>query len=199
METYENIKFFREKLGLSQEDLAIKVGYKDRSSIAKIEAGLVDLTQSKIIAFAEALHVSPFDLMGVADDPLAKLPADIPIKVEHIGIRIRERRKARRLSMKQLGDALGLAESTISQYEKGNRRPAYETLLRISEFFCVSVGYLLGTEDNTPSTNEDAELNELSEMLKTRPECRMLAQLLKDTTKDDIEKIIRIVEILREN
>lgn len=67
MKTHENIKSFREKCGFSQEELAIKVGYKDRSSIAKIEAGLVDLSQSKIAAFAAALCVTPAQLMGIAD------------------------------------------------------------------------------------------------------------------------------------
>lgn len=79
METHENIKALREKQGLSQEALAQRTGYKDRSSIAKIEAGLVDLTQSKIAAFAKALNVTPANLMGIADDPLY-LPSDaIPI------------------------------------------------------------------------------------------------------------------------
>lgn len=67
MKTHENIKLLREKKGLSQEELALKVGYKDRSSIAKIEAGLVDLAQSKIAAFASALAVTPAQLMGIAD------------------------------------------------------------------------------------------------------------------------------------
>lgn len=62
---YENIKKLREKLGWSQEELAERVGYTDRSSIAKIEAGKVDLQQSKIAAFAAALSVSPAQLMGI--------------------------------------------------------------------------------------------------------------------------------------
>lgn len=66
METHENIKALREQLGLSQEDLARKVGYTDRSSIAKIEAGRVDLSQSKISAFAAALGVTPAQLMGIS-------------------------------------------------------------------------------------------------------------------------------------
>lgn len=65
METNENIKYLREKLGLSQEALAEMVGYSDRSSIAKIEAGKVDLSQSKIAAFAAALSVTPAQLMGL--------------------------------------------------------------------------------------------------------------------------------------
>lgn len=67
MKTHENIKLLRERLGLSQEELALRVGYKDRSSIAKIEAGLVDLAQSKIAAFASALSVTPAQLMGIID------------------------------------------------------------------------------------------------------------------------------------
>ena len=68
METHENIKLLREKMGLSQEALAEKVGYKDRSSIAKIESGSVDLSQSKIAAFAKALNVTPAQLMGISDN-----------------------------------------------------------------------------------------------------------------------------------
>lgn len=68
METHENIKTLRERMGLSQEALAEKTGYKDRSSIAKIEAGLVDLSQSKIAAFAKALNVTPGRLMGIEDE-----------------------------------------------------------------------------------------------------------------------------------
>ena len=67
LKLYQNIKDLRCKLGLSQEELARKTGYTDRSSIAKIEAGRVDLTQSKIAAFAEALGVTPAYLMGWED------------------------------------------------------------------------------------------------------------------------------------
>lgn len=77
METNENIKYLREKLGLSQETLAEMVGYSDRSSIAKIEAGKVDLSQSKIAAFAAALSVTPAQLMGL--DNVAVPPGFVPL------------------------------------------------------------------------------------------------------------------------
>lgn len=60
--------------------------------------------------------------------------------------RIRELRKQRGITMKQLGEVVDLAESTISQYETGKRQPDNETLLKISEYFGVTVGYLLGYE-----------------------------------------------------
>lgn len=68
LELYGNIKRFRKELKMSQEDLAKKTGYTDRSSIAKIEKGMVDLPQSKILLFAEALNVTPGELMGNVDD-----------------------------------------------------------------------------------------------------------------------------------
>jgi len=65
---YDNIKNRRLELGMSQEDLALKVGYSDRTSIAKIEAGKVDISQSKILAFADALNTTPSSLMGWDDE-----------------------------------------------------------------------------------------------------------------------------------
>ncbi len=59
---YKNIRQFREELGLSQQELAEKVGYKSRTSIAKIEAGKVDLSNSKIEDFAKVFGISSTDL-----------------------------------------------------------------------------------------------------------------------------------------
>lgn len=45
--------------------------------------------------------------------------------------------------MKQLGARMGLAESTISQYENDKREPDYDTLLRLCDYFGVTADYLL--------------------------------------------------------
>lgn len=54
----------REKIGLSQEQLAAKLGYKGKSSISRIEAGQNEIPQSKMQAFADALDTSLEYLMG---------------------------------------------------------------------------------------------------------------------------------------
>jgi repressor LexA len=54
----------REELQMSQDELAKRVGYKDRSSIAKIESGERDIRQKKLIEFANALRTTPQWLMG---------------------------------------------------------------------------------------------------------------------------------------
>lgn len=62
--TYTRIKALRTELNLSQTELANRVGYSDKTAIAKVEAGKVDLPQSKVIAFAKALGTTPSYLIG---------------------------------------------------------------------------------------------------------------------------------------
>lgn len=60
----KRIKDRRLELSLTQDELAKLTGYTSRSSINKIELGLVDLPQSKIEALARALKTLPTALMG---------------------------------------------------------------------------------------------------------------------------------------
>lgn len=65
---YVNIKERRKALKMTQQELAEKIGYTDRSSIAKIESGTIDISQSKILQIAKALETTPSDLMGKVND-----------------------------------------------------------------------------------------------------------------------------------
>lgn len=69
LKLYENIKRLRLQNNMSQAELAEEAGYTNRSSIAKIEKGEVDLPQSKIKLFADIFDVTPAYLMGWTDDP----------------------------------------------------------------------------------------------------------------------------------
>lgn len=69
--------------------------------------------------------------------------------------------------MKQLGEVLDLAESTISQYETGKRQMDNETLLRLGEFFGVSVGYILGAEESRLSPLNDKDERDIAHTLET--------------------------------
>lgn len=60
----EAIRNRRIELGMSQQELAEKVGYKSRSTINKIELGINDIPRSKIDDFAVALKTTPTELMG---------------------------------------------------------------------------------------------------------------------------------------
>lgn len=73
MELYKNIRNRRIELGLTQAELAKKIGYRSISTIAKIERGINDIPQSKIKAFADALNTTPGELMGEVEPAPAPL------------------------------------------------------------------------------------------------------------------------------
>ena len=75
---YDRIKSRRTELGLTVEELAHKMGYKDKSSISKIENGKADIPQSKIAAFADALQTTPAYLMGWEEQLEPKKPTIPP-------------------------------------------------------------------------------------------------------------------------
>lgn len=60
----KNISDRRKELGITQEELAHKLGYKSKSTINKIELGINDITQTKLMEFAKALDTTPGYLMG---------------------------------------------------------------------------------------------------------------------------------------
>lgn len=75
----QRIKARRNELKLSQRELAARLGYNDHTTLTRIEAGKVDLTQSKVAQFADVLGVTPAYLMGWEHEPedLADITAQI--------------------------------------------------------------------------------------------------------------------------
>ena len=63
----EKIKYFREQLGMSQDELARRTGYAGKSAISRIESGARDISQSKIKVFAHVLGVEAVSLVSDRD------------------------------------------------------------------------------------------------------------------------------------
>ena len=53
------VRLRREELGLSQEQLAQRMGYRSKSSITKLEKGVNDIPQAKLEELAAALETTP--------------------------------------------------------------------------------------------------------------------------------------------
>ena len=66
-EIYNRIRMRRQELGWTTDELAKRMGYKDRSSISKIESGKADIPQSKVKAFADVLDTTVSWLLGIDD------------------------------------------------------------------------------------------------------------------------------------
>jgi transcriptional regulator with XRE-family HTH domain len=65
----ERIKARRQELKLSQREMAARLGYTDHTTLTRIEAGKIDLPQSRIVKIAEVLGVTPGYIMGWEQEP----------------------------------------------------------------------------------------------------------------------------------
>lgn len=105
-------------------------------------------------------------------------------------------RKNKGLSMKELGEIIGVAESTVSQYETGKREPDFETLLKLGEYFNVSVDYLLrgdiAQNEKSPALTKKDErdiakkLEELKETLENQDGLMFDGDPMSDEAKESI-------------
>ena len=63
-------------------------------------------------------------------------------------MRIRELRKACRITQLKMALDLDMSQNTISRYESGEREPGIAELIRIADYFRVSIDYLVGRTDD---------------------------------------------------
>lgn len=92
----------------------------------------------------------------------------------------------------------GISKSLVTKWRTNRVEvPSPEVLRKLSAYFRIPVSELLEEGPAELLINEDEELTGFVQMLKTRPECRMLFQLSKTATKEDVETAVRIIEALR--
>ena len=73
---------------------------------------------------------------------------------------INDLRKKSGLSQKEFADLFNVHQTAVSQWETGKTTPDKETLIKIANYFGVSIDYLLGNTEQKekPLVNEDEEL-----------------------------------------
>lgn len=69
-------------------------------------------------------------------------------------------RKEKKLTQYQLAEILGFSRGQVGNYEQGTRQPDQETLIKIANFFEVSIDYLLGKSDirNYETIDKDPDI-----------------------------------------
>ena len=66
-------------------------------------------------------------------------------------MRLREIRRAKGISQLKLAMDLNTSQNTISRYETGEREPGIKELIRLADYFNVSVDYLIGRTNESAS------------------------------------------------
>ena len=61
--------------------------------------------------------------------------------------RLRQVRKSKRLTIKEVADKTGFSETRLHQYETEKREPKKETWIKLADYYCVPVAYLMGLPD----------------------------------------------------
>ncbi|HFK1716360.1 helix-turn-helix domain-containing protein [Bacillus cereus] len=82
---------------------------------------------------------------------------------------IRDLRKEKGITQKELAQSLKLSESTIGMYERNERQPDYNTLIRIADYFNVSTDFLLGRDFNVKEDRNNKELDQWLNDIKLAP------------------------------
>lgn len=113
-------------------------------------------------------------------------------------MRIKELREREGLTMKQASEALEIPYTTYVNYEKGYREMPNDVLVKVADHFNCSTDYILGRTDNE-FINDDKELTEFLEHLRTRPQLKMIFSLTKNATLETVEKTVKVIEAMLGN
>lgn len=170
----------REYLGMSQDELAKRCGYKSRSTINKIEKEVNDITQSKIVAFANALDTSIDYLMGIDKN-----------NRNEIGRKITELRKSQNKSLYEMSNELHIDIDVLDDYEKGIRKIPIEILDKIASYFNVSIDEITTFDINkktTVFTTDERIIRMQKKFFDNIGEVQL--------TDDEVDKIIEYVKFL---
>lgn len=114
-------------------------------------------------------------------------------------------RIASQLTQADMAQKLGIAKSTISMYENGNREPDFETLEKIADFFNVDTDYLLGRTEKTSILPEtighyylNDETREIAQEVFENPELRSLFHVARDIPPERLKAHIDFMKSLKE-
>lgn len=99
--------------------------------------------------------------------------------------RLKELRKGRHLTQRELAQKLQLSNSTIAMYENGSRMPDQVTLEAISDYFNVSIDYLFGREDISMRFLDSSELDLIDAYRSASPDIRNAVRAVLGLPRED--------------
>lgn len=112
------------------------------------------------------------------------------MKFQH---RLKELRKEFNLTGEDLGKLFNVSKTAVSNWESGNRNPDIETLIKIANYFNVSVDYLLGNS-NIKSCEEEKDLFKLFKI--HLEECKIYDH---KKSLENFKLAIKLINNIREN
>lgn len=117
--------------------------------------------------------------------------------MNNIGQKIKERRELLKMTQEELGKACGTTKQSIFKYEAGIvTNIPMDRLEKIAAALKVTPAWLMGWDED-PEDDPDALLASLERAFNDRPEMRILFSIADKATAEDVEKTIKILEMMR--
>ncbi|NLJ70013.1 MAG: helix-turn-helix domain-containing protein [Clostridiaceae bacterium] len=120
------------------------------------------------------------------------------MKIEHL---IKNRRKELGLTLKQVADALGVAESTVSRYESSEiRNMGIDKIEALTKVLLVSPSYLMGWDSDEIDEEGyylSAETKEIANAIAKDNELKLLFSAAKDAPADDLKTVHEMLKALK--
>lgn len=104
---------------------------------------------------------------------------------------LKEARKRANLTQEDVEKVTGINKKTISNWENGVSRPDVDSLATLCKLYKVNPNLIFQWE------SEPDDLTEYLDELRYRPEMRMLFSVSKKASKEDVEKAVKIIEMLK--
>lgn len=183
------IKTLRNQSGLTQIEFAKKFGIA-QSTLSTWERGRYEPDFDTLLKLSDYFGVSVDYLLGRSDMDTKK---EKPTEVNTV---IKSLRTEKHISQRELAAAVNLTQQAVAKWEKGISEPDSDTLLKLADYFGVSVDYLLGRSDmGTKREKPTAKGDELSEdeskLSAAEKEWIQLFRLLSDDQRQLIRSMIR--------
>lgn len=104
-------------------------------------------------------------------------------------------RKNKGITIKELADAIGVKAYTISDWEKGRSEPNISNLIKLADYFNLSIDFLVGKNINSNET-----YNEIIELINKYQDTNLnneLNELLTDVPYKHQVKLINIIKTIK--
>lgn len=125
---------------------------------------------------------------------------------ESLKNRLKKALSERGFTQQDLADKTGISKSSISQYLSGYAKPKDDRVYAISLALDINEAWLLGydvpmergvTDNDTPDPYYiDPEVAEIAQQIKDNPGKRALFDATRDVSKEDIEKVLQIINVI---
>ena len=156
MGVVDKIKEIRLNFKKSQAEFA-EILNLPRYVVSNWEQGRSKPTIDDLINIADCFNVSTDYLVGRSEDEIEELPEKIEGSKK---LRLRELRKERSKTTREMADILNVTKSTYNHWETDRSEPNITMLKALADFFCVSIDYLVGADERRYPNSPAAELSE---------------------------------------